>query len=311
MKRTENKVVLVVRQTRLDELVARYNTLDQARFYVEHMGVDFGDYVAEHDQYKRAVAVAETLLGELGRVQVLRRRYLPSFIFGPTDLVVCVGQDGLVANTLKYLDGQRVIGVNPDPPRYDGVLLPFVAEDLRRVVPEVWRDGRSVSEVTMAEAELTDGQRLLAVNDFFIGARTHVSARYRVSVDGRSEQQSSSGIIVSTGLGATGWLKSVLAGATGIVASLDQRDGPPPGIGDTPWDADYLYYSVREPFPSRVTGASVVFGRITAAGVMRVESQMPGYGVIFSDGIERDFLEFNSGMTATLRPAEKTGRLVV
>ncbi len=31
---TENKIILVVRQTRLDELVAKYNTLAQAQFYV-------------------------------------------------------------------------------------------------------------------------------------------------------------------------------------------------------------------------------------------------------------------------------------
>ena len=46
---TENKVILVVRRTRLDELVARWNTLDQARFYVEHLGADFSDYLQEHD----------------------------------------------------------------------------------------------------------------------------------------------------------------------------------------------------------------------------------------------------------------------
>ena len=34
------------------------------------------------------------------------------------DIVVVVGQDGLVANTLKYLQGQPVIAVNPD--RSDG-----------------------------------------------------------------------------------------------------------------------------------------------------------------------------------------------
>lgn len=31
------------------------------------------------------------------------------------DIVVVIGQDGLVANTLKYLDGQPVIAINPDP----------------------------------------------------------------------------------------------------------------------------------------------------------------------------------------------------
>ena len=37
--------------------------------------------------------------------------------------MIAVGQDGLVANVAKYLDGQTVIGVNPDPGRNPGVLV--------------------------------------------------------------------------------------------------------------------------------------------------------------------------------------------
>jgi hypothetical protein len=38
---------------------------------------------------------------------------------------------------------------------------------------------------------------------------------------------------------------------------------------------------------------------------------MPESGVIFSDGIETDFVEFNSGTLATITLAEKRGYLVV
>ena len=43
--------------------------------------------------------------------------------FGPEDVIIAVGQDGLVANVAKYLDGQPVVGVNPDPQRNPGVLV--------------------------------------------------------------------------------------------------------------------------------------------------------------------------------------------
>ncbi len=312
MKRqTENKIVMVVRQTRLDELIVRYNTLDQAKFYVEHLGADFADYLQEHDQYKRAVTVAETTMQLLGRVQVVKRDFLPNFIFGKEDIVVVLGQDGLVANTLKYLNGQAVIGINPDPARWDGVLLPFQVKDLGMIVPEVFEGERKISRVTMAKAALTDGQTLYAVNDFYVGAKTHVSARYAVSVGGREENQSSSGIIVSTGLGSTGWLTSVLTGAAGIAGAIGKRDLSVKNRGQFDWDASYLYYSVREPFPSRTTGTSVIFGKITKNQPMSLESHMAGNGVIFSDGIENDFLEFNSGMKAVVSVADKCGHLVV
>ena len=128
VRATDHKIVLIVRPTRLDDLVARFNTVQQAQFYVEHLGADFADYLAEHRRYREASATAETVLRGLGRVQRLDRRFLPNFVFGAEDSVVVLGQDGLVANTLKYLDGQRVVGVNPDPGRWDGVLLPFTVE---------------------------------------------------------------------------------------------------------------------------------------------------------------------------------------
>ncbi len=312
MKRlTENKIVLIVRETRLDELIARYNSLEQVRFYIEHLGADFSDYLQEHDRYKRSVAVAETLLQQLGRVQVLKREFIANFIFGEDDTVVVLGQDGLVANVLKYLDRQVVVGVNPDPGRWDGILLPFTVDDLGKIVAELFQGKRKTSLVTMARAELTNGQILHAVNDFFIGARTHVSARYALEIGDERENQSSSGVIVSTGLGSTGWLKSVLAGATGIATAVTKKAFEVAEGGRFAWDADYLCFSVREPFPSRTTGTSLVFGRITRERPMTLESRMAGNGVIFSDGIESDYLEFNSGMQATVRVADKCGHLVV
>lgn len=311
MKRlTENKIVLVTRTTRLEELTARFNTAGQAKFYVEHLGADFSDYEAEHQTYKRAVKESEARLSALGRVQTLDRAFLPNFIFGEEETVVVLGQDGLVANTLKYLRGQPVVAVNPDPKRWDGVLLPFEVKDLSTVIIEVFGRRRQFREITMAKAELNNGQALYGVNDLFIGQKSHVSARYEIQVGDTAEQQSSSGIIVSTGLGSTGWLKSVLAGAGGIGKAFG-RAFKPVLPGDFSWESDYLFYTVREPFPSVSSAASLVFGKISDRKPMTLVSKMPENGVIFSDGIESDFLEFNSGTRAVIHGAEKKGHLVV
>jgi len=306
----DRKIVLVLRETRLDELIARFNTVEQAKFYVEHLGADFGDYLTERPRYRAATAEVEATLRRFGRVQKLERRYLANFIFGVDDIVVVLGQDGLVANTLKYLDGQHVLGVNPDPKRWDGVLLPFETGDLARIMPDELAHRRPIRRVTMAKAALNTGATLYAVNDLFIGPRSHTSARYALAVGNRVEHQSSSGIIVSTGMGSTGWLRSVYAGWAATSAALGvPRDGPPPN-GAFPWDAPFLNFFVREPFPSRTTGASIVLGRIAADRPMTIVSEMAEHGTIFSDGIEADFLEFNAGTRATIGLAERQGLLV-
>ena len=307
---SENKVVLVVRRTRLDELIARFNTEDQARFYIEHLGADFSDYKNEDKLYKTAVRDAGRIISRQGRLQIVDRSFVPNFIFGPHDTIIALGQDGLVANVLKYLEGQVLIGVNPDPKRWEGVLLPFGVSDLDLILPEVFSGKRPIREVTMAIARLNNGQSLMGVNDLFIGPRSHTSARYEIRAEGQVENQSSSGIIVSTGLGSTGWLRSVLAGAQGIVSAHSGSECTEERQGSYAWDADFLSFSVREPWPSKNSSAGITYGRITPRSPLVLVSHMPENGVIFSDGIESDFLQFNSGTEATIQAAEGKGHLV-
>lgn len=309
MSAAEPKIVLVTQKTRLELLIHRHNTFGQAKFYIEHHGGDFADYQQEHRTYHQALEEAVAGLQSLGRLQLLDRDHVSSYLFGPQDLVVALGRDGLVANVLKYLETQPLIGVNPDPDRWDGCLLPFRAGELRRLVPEVISGRRTLQTVTLAQAMLNDGQSLCAVNDLFIGRRTHASARYSLHFGDRQELQSSSGIIVSTGMGSTGWLRSVLAGAAGIARSCGAAV---PSLSEKfDKSSDFLYYTVREPYPSASTGAQLVFGRIDPRSTLQITSCMPENGVIFSDGMESDFLEFNSGSVATISVADRQGHLVV
>jgi len=302
---TENKIILVTRKTRLDDIIVKFNTFEQAKFYIEHLGSDFEDYQNEDQIYKKVISEIESELRALGRVHVVERSYLPNFVFGKNDIVVVVGQDGLVANTLKYLDGHPVIAINPEPERFDGVLLPFYPKDAGKIVTDVFSDRRDKKQISFAKVELQNGQYLYGVNDIFIGPKSHTSARYELDVGGQSEIQSSSGIIISTGLGSTGWLSSVVAGARGVIGV------PQGGNCSFGWSDNYLQYSVREPFPSNITGVDLVFGRIGDKKPMVVTSLMASHGVIFSDGIESDFLEFNSGTSAKVGVAKKKGQLVI
>lgn len=70
-------------------------------------------------------------------------------------------------------------------------------------------------------------------------------------------------------------------------------------------------YTVREPFPSQTTGTELVHGTLNARRKMVVESQMATDGVIFSDGMQTDYLQFNRGAVATIGVARKRARLVV
>ena len=302
------KLVIVTRKTRLQELIERLNTRSQAKFYIEHAGGDFTDYAREDDAYRSALEVLRRSLELEVPQQLLDRTLLPTFKFQHEDLVVTLGQDGLVANTAKYVMAQPIVAVNPEPERFDGILLPFLPDQARRAVEKVIEARAKIREVTLAEITLQDGQRLVAFNDFFIGARSHVSALYKIRCGEKAEVQSSSGVLVSTGAGSTGWLSSVFNMVSGISLLRGGSEVQPVRL---PWEDRRLVYVVREPFVSRHSQANIVTGMLESGQELVLESLMPSAGVIFSDGVEADFLQFNSGATATVRAAEQRARLVV
>lgn len=298
--------IIVKNKTRLESLIERFNTKAQAKFYIERLGGNFEDYEKEHEMFHQSLNTLQIKLSRLMKNKTVERMYLPSFIFSENNLIVVIGQDGLVANTAKYAGNCPIVAVNPDKDRYDGVLLPFSTADFTAGVENVLSDRYKTRTVRFAEAKLNDGQRLLAFNDIYIGASSHISARYKISFNKKTEEHSSSGLIVSTQAGSTGWLSSVFNMAYGVAGMFESNLKPKkPKLKE-----NELLFAVREPFQSKKTQTGITAGVIKTENRLTIESLMPSSGVIFSDGIETDFLNFNSGAIATIGIAKETAALV-
>ncbi|HTU25896.1 MAG TPA: hypothetical protein VMF30_10895, partial [Pirellulales bacterium] len=277
-------IIIVTRPTRLEGLRAQWATTGQAKFRLASAhaaeevlraaetptGVkaragkkpathdaDFSEYQQEDATYQRAVAAVERQLDFGLPVKRLAREFVTTFDFRRAALVVVVGQDGLVANTAKYVGGLPIIAVNPDPRRIDGVLLPFQVPQVRTAADRVLSRRYQSQAVTLAEVELNDGQRMLAFNDFFLGAASHVSARYLLEFGGKQEPQSSSGILVSTGAGSTGWMSSVFNMTCGIASFLGAPLDESMRLDRSDRE---LLWAVREPFVSKQSRANLVAG---------------------------------------------------
>lgn len=299
--------IVVKNKTRLESLVERFNTKAQARFYIEKLGGSFKDYEEEHEIFQDSLDTLQTKLTKVIKYKILDRVFIPSFIFSKKNVIVVIGQDGLVANTAKYSRGIPIVAVNPDTTRYDGVLLPFNLQDFIQGVDAVIANQYQAETKMFTEANLNDGQRLIAFNDLFIGASSHVSAKYNITHGTTTEEHSSSGIIVSTPAGATGWLSSIINMAYGITNSLGENQH----LKRPVFNDNELIFAVREPFKSMRTQTGITLGSIKQESHLKIESLMPTNGVIFSDGIETDFLSFNSGAIATIGIAPETAKLVI
>lgn len=293
------RIVVVTRPTELSLLLARHGTREQARFHLAQRDLRIEEVEARHHRFEAVLAEISRAIPLSYRRARIGRDDLCRFVFEPADVILAVGQDGLVANVAKYVSGQPVIGINPDPKANRGVLVrhaPERAEELVRLAGEA---RLTVEPRAMVEARLDDGQHLRALNEIYVGHRTHQSARYVIDARERGhERHSSSGVVVATGTGATGWALSIAR----------ERDAE--SLLPAPTDR-WLAFFVREAFPSPATGTQLTDGRVEADAPLSVRSEMSEGGVLFGDGIEDDRLVFGWGVGARIGVAPESLALVV
>lgn len=290
------RVVLVTRPTELSALLAQHGTRGQVEFFLSSRGQSFEDVARRDAVQETAIAQAKRDVPADWSLAHVLREDLNRFLFFPNDIIVALGQDGLVANIAKYLDGQPVIGVSPDPEVTEGVLTRHGLSALPDLLLRVAHQDVDVSARAMVQAQCSTGEGLLALNELFIGHRSHQSARYDLRYGKTVEFQSSSGLIVATGTGLTGWAKSIMAATHETIAIA-------------PDDPRAAFFA-REPWPSRTSGSSLRSGLVGAAKPLQVTSRINEGGVIFADGVEQDFLRFDWGQSVEVTVAEQTLSLV-
>ncbi|WP_149827875.1 NAD(+)/NADH kinase [Streptomyces tailanensis] len=295
------RVVLVHRTTEYEELVARHGTHGQAAFFLRSRGRDIEDVAERHRRERGALAEVASSVPLTWRQGRVERGDLDRFLFAPEDVVVVVGQDGLVANVAKYLDGQPVVGINADPRRNPGVLVRHRPGEAGKLIAASVRGGGGVDELTMVEAVADDTQRLVALNEIYLGTAGHQTARYRLGLDGDRgavEPQASSGVLVGTGTGASGWIRSVW-----------QERGGGGGLELPSATEARLLWFVREAWPSPATGTSMVAGVLGGSGRLSLTVESDRL-IAFGDGMERDAVELTWGQTVRVGVARVRLRLV-
>jgi hypothetical protein len=236
---------------------------------------------------------------------LVERTDLPRFLFAPDDLVVVVGQDGLVANVAKYVADQVVIGIDPEPGRNPGVLVPHqpkAAVSLLSAIVGATAGatagaGPRIEELSMVTAVTDDGQELTALNEVYLGQPTHQTARYTLRVPGgQAEAQASSGLIVATGTGGTGWCRSAWLERHSSLSLPDPTEAR-------------LAWFVREAWPSPATGTALTEGSLISGETLEVTAESDQL-VLFGDGVESDTVPLTWGQTARLRISSHSLRLL-
>lgn len=288
------RAVLLHRQSLYESLLARHATHGQVVFFLKQRGLSIDPIYQEHLQQQACIQQINNQIPSTWGFASAERSLFDRFDFLPEDLIIVIGQDGLVPNVSKYLIGQQVLGFDPTCTKKGSstqLMVNHHFSQATRLFQQFEANALTSEHRTMLEAQLDDSQKIVALNEIFVGHLSHQSAKYDITFQDNTEYQSSSGIIASTGTGSSGWMSSL----NGLSSNPITLPFP---------EERSITFRVREPWVSDKTSAHITAGIIGAEQVLQVISKMETQGVIFGDGIEQDFLTFDWGQTVTLKVSD-------
>ena len=264
-------MVVVSRRSELDELLARHGTRGAAAYFLRQRGRDLDEVTARHEALRKALTEVGAAVPADWRRGHVERADLPRFLFGPEDIVVAVGpgRPGRQRREVprRAAGDRRRPGAGPQSGRAR-------AARRRRRRAACCRQQEAGEERTMVVApRSTTGRSSTASTRSTSGTpATSPRATCSATPDGGRERQSSSGLIVGTGTGATGWCASI-ARERGAAPAL-----PAPG-------RPALCWFVREAWPSPATGVQQDAGLLAAGEEIELTSESERL-VVFADGLE-------------------------
>ncbi|NBU97890.1 MAG: NAD+ kinase [Spirochaetia bacterium] len=205
------------------------------------------------------------------------------------DLMISLGGDNHFTYVAHHAGGTKILGCNSDSFTSRGALLSFTPETLRSTVHENWQN-TEVEEWSMIYAKLvypdnTITETVSCVNEISIrNTSPDLTSRYVIQYDGFTEEQKSSGLLLYTGAGSTGWYASCK------------------GLGDFEVEsflksADYFKLFSRE--LSRKAREHFKFTDMKIYGTLRVISEMNGG--ISIDSLTERYYPFPPGTIADIQ----------
>ena len=122
------------------------------------------------------------------------------------ELVIVVGGDGTVLEVSHYVKNTPILGVNSDP----GLSIGFFCCYNKDTIPQALENIDDQPRTTLSRLELVlNGQHLpeLVLNDVLVAhANPAATSRYKVKANGKEKKYISSGVLVCTPVGSTGWM---------------------------------------------------------------------------------------------------------
>ena len=198
-----------------------------------------------------------------------RRVHLTNQLCKNKDLVIVVGGDGTFLRAAHHTDDTPIFAVSSDVMYNEAFYAQAAPKDFVKKFKLLLAGKFRIKKLPRLEGKINGKKMpLAAINEIFVGSsHPYHTSRYELKVRGRKEFQKSSGVLITTHTGSTGWAKSAAKGKLKIAKK---------GFG----------YVVREPYIGRLTKSKLLKGSLRAKDKVIVNSQMYA-GIVVVDSSEK------------------------
>lgn len=210
------------------------------------------------------------------------------------DAVVVVGGDGTLLRASHLIEATPVLHVSSNLNVNEAFFARATTKDVGRKIRLITKGKYKLLPLMRLEATL-NGKKLpfKALNEVYAGSKEpYHTARYRLIIGNRKEEQKSSGILISTPAGSHAWARSA-------------------GGKTLPLTAKKAQYIVREPYAGRLTKPRMTKGIISSNQGVAVISNIweKHRGIVVIDSYKREF-GFNKGARLVVKTAKQPLNLI-
>jgi NAD+ kinase len=200
-----------------------------------------------------------------------RREYITTKDFD-VDIVFVLGGDGTFLRTVHAIRNDvPILGINLDYDYKEGGLLQSDSNIFGKHLKLILDDKIKTINVQRLEARINKRSIGYALNEFYIGyQKAYHTARYDLTLRGKTEFHKSSGILIGAAAGSTAWLKSA-------------------GGKKLPLESKKFQLIAREVFCSRLSSCSTTYAMLNEDEKVIVKSKMD-HGIIVADSVKKEHL---------------------
>jgi NAD kinase len=231
---SRDSIVVVAKRSRFERESQNLNLSEEALLArYDAIGESGSRLFGSHVRQREALQICKRELSDeqVVRVEDLAKRLAS----GKVHAVIALGGDDFLKLASQFVKDTPVLGVNSDPSFSHGVLLSTHIDQIQQVICALESGHYRIEP--WARIQLTiDGHELSpALNDVVLGKRDfRQMSRHELEFRGERIIQRSSGILVASGAGSTGWFSSA-----GLYLGREDRSFPR--------EAPYLRFELREP----------------------------------------------------------------